>query len=46
MERYYVAKRSATMPKNIAKQTSPFSIRFTFEERARLEHDAVGSIIR
>lgn len=30
------------MPKNIAKQTSTFSIRFTFEERARLEHDAAG----
>ena len=30
------------MPINIAKQTSPFSIRFTFEERARLERDAAG----
>lgn len=30
------------MPKNHAKQTSPFSIRFTFEERAKLERDAVG----
>ena len=30
------------MPRKLANQTSPFSIRFTFEERARLEHDATG----